>query len=213
MLNIRFTDVIWDFDGTLFDTYPGMANAFQKALGDEGINESIPSILVELKVSVSHAIEHFKQKHNISDCSFAERFSMYESQLDIDHIYPFPNVEAVCRSIIDGGGHNHIYTHRGKSVFVYLERYNLLKLFTGIVNKDHNLKRKPDPDGFLYIINKYDLDRSRVLAVGDRTLDIAAAKNAGISSCLINESGRSTDCSPDYTINYAGELYRILDIK
>ena len=31
---------IWDFDGTLFDTYPNLAGYMQKALKDCGIAES-----------------------------------------------------------------------------------------------------------------------------------------------------------------------------
>jgi len=31
-----FRNIIWDVDGTLFDTYPSMAKAFQAALSDLG---------------------------------------------------------------------------------------------------------------------------------------------------------------------------------
>jgi phosphoglycolate phosphatase-like HAD superfamily hydrolase len=34
------SDIIWDFDGTLFDTYPETVNAYIKALKDNGIDET-----------------------------------------------------------------------------------------------------------------------------------------------------------------------------
>ena len=34
-----FTDILWDFDGTLFDTYPGLVDTMLRALSDEGIRE------------------------------------------------------------------------------------------------------------------------------------------------------------------------------
>jgi phosphoglycolate phosphatase-like HAD superfamily hydrolase len=43
-------DIIWDFDGTLFDTYPGTVNAFIMALKDNGIEETSENVLNKLKI-------------------------------------------------------------------------------------------------------------------------------------------------------------------
>ena len=40
-----FTDIIWDFDGTLFDTYPPMTEAFKRALNDLGYDDDEKHIL------------------------------------------------------------------------------------------------------------------------------------------------------------------------
>ena len=36
---MKYRHLIWDFDGTLFDTYPRICRAYQKALADAGIAE------------------------------------------------------------------------------------------------------------------------------------------------------------------------------
>jgi phosphoglycolate phosphatase-like HAD superfamily hydrolase len=36
-----FRNIIWDVDGTLFDTYPAIAKAFQVALNDLGKDASL----------------------------------------------------------------------------------------------------------------------------------------------------------------------------
>ena len=38
----------------------------------------------------------------------------------------------------------------------------------------------------MYIIDKYGLERERVLTIGDREIDIEAGKKAGIATCLFN---------------------------
>jgi phosphoglycolate phosphatase-like HAD superfamily hydrolase len=44
-----FRNIIWDVDGTLFDTYPAIARAFQTALNDLGsdrrTSQDIPQLL------------------------------------------------------------------------------------------------------------------------------------------------------------------------
>ena len=52
-----------------------------------------------------------------------------------------------------------------------------------ITGKD-GFKRKPDPSAVLYLVKKYDLDREKTFYIGDRTLDIECAVNAGIKGIL-----------------------------
>ncbi|HAX98844.1 MAG TPA: phosphoglycolate phosphatase, partial [Candidatus Atribacteria bacterium] len=42
---MKYTEYIWDFDGTLFDTYPVMVKAFQRALRELGIEEKPDTLL------------------------------------------------------------------------------------------------------------------------------------------------------------------------
>lgn len=76
-----FKNVIWDFDGTLFDSYPGMVYAFKRALGDNGVEVGEDEILKYMKVSVTTAINHFKENYNLSD-KFIEKFLIYEKNLN-----------------------------------------------------------------------------------------------------------------------------------
>jgi phosphoglycolate phosphatase-like HAD superfamily hydrolase len=54
---VLFENIIWDFDGTLFDTYPGMIYAFKRALGDSGFEVSENEILKYMKVSVTDLVK------------------------------------------------------------------------------------------------------------------------------------------------------------
>ena len=51
-----FKHVIWDFDGTLFDTYPVMAKIFKELLEKEGIEEPLDEIKQHMQVSMSFAL-------------------------------------------------------------------------------------------------------------------------------------------------------------
>ena len=47
-----YSHYIWDFDGTLFDSYPQMTRAFQQALSDLGYSHTSNEIL-SIWISVS----------------------------------------------------------------------------------------------------------------------------------------------------------------
>lgn len=96
-------DIIWDFDGTLFDTYPGTVNAFLKALEDCGIIEKSSSVLDYLNVSDSFAVTHFKELYGL-DNAFTEKYTAYKKDMSPEMIKPFPFAEEVCRRFAAFGG-------------------------------------------------------------------------------------------------------------
>jgi phosphoglycolate phosphatase-like HAD superfamily hydrolase len=77
-----FTHIIWDFDGTLFDTYPAMGRSFSNLLKEKGHDESTNEILKYMKVSMSHAYSHYKDKYQIDD-AFIEIYSQHRHELEL----------------------------------------------------------------------------------------------------------------------------------
>ena len=86
----------------------------------------------------------------------------------------------------------------------YLAGADLTQYFTDVVSAGTTYARKPDPAGNNYLIGTHGLDRDRTLAVGDRELDILAAKNAGIHACLFSPEFRET--AADHRIRDFTEL-------
>ena len=110
--------------------------------------------------------------------------------------HPFPHVREFLARFRAAGGSNFIFTHRSGSVHDYLAKEGLTGFFTDVVSAGTTYARKPDPAGNLHLIETWGLDRNRTLAVGDRELDILAAKGAGIHACLFCPEPRETaaDC-------------------
>lgn len=54
-------NILWDFDGTLFDTYPVYTKILSQVLGEEISEEEI---YTNLKVSFSHVIDYYKISKN-----------------------------------------------------------------------------------------------------------------------------------------------------
>ena len=208
---MKVTDIIWDFDGTLFDTYPVMAEAFRISLKKVGIEETVAEILSYMKISMSTAVNHYIGKYKIND-DFYAHFEILNDKMQKETVKPYAEIPAICKSIKENGGANYIFTHKDDSVYMYLEKYHLSEYFTESVTISSGFARKPSPDAILYLLDKYHIPKTDALMVGDRELDTLSANNAGISSCLFDEFGINS-CNHPLKIKNLSELYEILNIN
>jgi len=189
--------IIWDFDGTLFNTYPEISKVFQKALLQHNIKEDTTDILKNLHISLWHAYKVYSEKYNIDLTKLQKAFSLLDEQMNPSTLKPFSNVIDIITSV---KGNNYIFTHRGLSTYKYLDYYDYTKYFSEIITREAGFKRKPDPQAIIYLIEKYNLKREKTLYIGDRLIDIQCAKNAGIKSCYFNSHNTKINIHADYEI-------------
>ncbi|MCU9612939.1 HAD-IA family hydrolase [Caldibacillus lycopersici] len=173
--------VLWDFDGTLFDTYPMYTELLQ-----EEIKEEIPDELVlqQLKVSFRHAVAHFGLTSEQ-----VERIRIREGNImegKMEKLVPFPGVEKILQSV----GKNVIMTHKHRAdTEKILGYYGWNQYFTEIVSGDDGFPRKPDPASYEYLHKRHHLN----LVIGDRLLDILPGKKLGIKTCLFQNHEQGAD--------------------
>lgn len=203
-------DIIWDFDGTLFDTYPGAVNSFKRALKDYDIDESDENILNYIKVSEGHAVAYFKEFYGLND-RFIDKLNIYKKNIELNLIKPFPFAVEFCKKFAALGGRNYIITHRGSSTEEIIGNHGMLEFFTEIITKKSGFKRKPDPESFLYLIEKYKINKNSALVVGDRELEILSGKAAGIYTCLYNTNNIEFTETPDYYIDSLEKLEYVIN--
>ena len=110
------------------------------------------------------------------------------------------------------GVNNYVYTHRGITTDTVLKNIDLYDYFIDFVTSLDDFKRKPDPEGLEYLINKYHLDKNHAYYVGDRKLDIECASNASIKSIMFIKPyspGKPTG-KEDYVIRDLLEIKEII---
>lgn len=207
-----YKHIIWDFDGTLFDSYPAMALAAMDVLEDQGIHESYDNIMSMMKISITHLYNYLHETYHISD-SIISDFNKRRKEFEANNMKPFSNVVDLCRRVYQSKRCNHLYTHRGKSAIEYLEKYEMYDYFTGLITRESNFKRKPEPEALLYLMEKHNINKNEALMIGDRDIDILAAKNAGIAGCYY-KSYPLYDCEiANHTITDYSQLIELLDLQ
>ncbi len=203
-----YKHIIWDFDGTLFDTYQVMGRALQQSFQKIGIDEPLEQIIGLMKISISKALKYYQDKYNIDE-DFNREYETLRRGMELEECKPFPGVLEMLKHIKDTGRYNYIYTHRGISTINLLKKHGIEDSFTDCITSQHSFERKPSPAAILYFIEKYNMKLQEAIMIGDRDLDILSAKNAGIQACFFDETCLKCEAA-DYNIKSISQLREII---
>lgn len=201
-------NLIWDFDGTLYDTYPPMAQAFWETLRMYGHDVPYHAVYDALKRSVGYALELFTEQCGL-DNAFEGKYRVRRMEIEAHTAHPFPGVKNVLEQVCNTGGANFILTHRGATLRGMLERDGFDRFFRECVTTEYGFPRKPDPAGVYYLLDTHRLSAEETMMVGDRPLDILAGKNAGIRTCFFDPDGAVCPDS-EFQVNDFEALTRLL---
>ena len=186
---LPFTHYIWDFDGTLFDSYPEIAAAIKGAFGDLGCPVAFEEAYRLTKISVGHALHTLKERFSLSqpEAELKDRFREFvKEDPSVGSFLPYEGIPELLEEIVRRGGKNYLFTHRGLSALKYLETSSLAHLFSDTITSADGFAPKPAPDAVLHLMQKYNMDKGRVVMVGDRDIDILSGQSAGASGCLFD---------------------------
>jgi len=203
----HFAHYIWDFDGTLFDTYPYLVACFMRALAGCGVAEDETDVHQRMLLSISDAYAHFEEKHGLGE-EFSRALTQHMGAESIRTSQPFPGAVALCRLIADSGRRNYLYTHRGESAHAFLRDAGLAPCFAQVVTSADGFARKPSPEALLHLIGRHGMNRDEALMVGDRAIDIQCGANAGIRTCFISNGVPNAEVDADHTFESLLEMYR-----
>lgn len=171
---------IWDFDGTLVDSYPNSVGCMQRALRDFGYDATYEQILEQMLDNIGVAIRYFTDKFQIPEIS--ERFYAYAANQE--PVVLFDNVVDVLHRIQELGGTNLIFTNRNETIFPMLEQVGITEEFAEVVTTLHpNFAWKPAPDAIVYLMEQYGGTIDNTVMIGDRVCDLGSAWNAGCKTC------------------------------
>lgn len=163
-------NILWDFDGTLFDTYPAYTAIVKEVMGEANVTDK--EIFAQLKISFTDAFHHFRlTEEQIKTIRKKAR------SLEPKDLKPFPYLVDVLKL----ANKNVIMTHKERvDVAAILSYHKLDGYFADMVAGDDGYPRKPHPASYEFLHEKHRID----LAVGDREIDILPAKLLGIKTCL-----------------------------
>jgi len=200
---------IWDFDGTLLDTYPNITDYLRRALLDFGYEVSQTEILEKMLVTIPHAINHYSELYQLPD--LRERYNHYYKEEASAVVSAFPGLKEVLARVREIGADNYVFTHRGASTYPMLEQAGILKEFREIIIAgDPHFASKPSPDSILYLMEKYGGTPENTVMIGDRQCDLGSGYNAGCKTCHLLTPSVPQYPPCDWRIRNYGEMLELL---
>lgn len=177
--------LIFDFDGTLFDTSTANHLAYSKAI--ESLGLTIPD---DLLTSISSGgnyrdfLSTITSDTKIIDCIHERKKELYPS---------FFNEIIANQNLIDllirsSSSFNIVLftTASKKTTLMILEQFKIVDYFDLIIAQEDVQKLKPSSDGYLIIFKKLNVEASDCLVFEDSQRGVDSAISSGCDVCLIN---------------------------
>lgn len=202
-----FNTFIWDFDGTLFDTYPMIVQGYLQALKEYHIDSTKEEVYQILKEYSSAKIA---EKYQLDFAELSKKAKVYEEKSAYEP-QSFTGTKDVLSFIVAKDKINMILSHRRQaSTQALLKKEQLADLVTEVVGPENNFPRKPDPTSLNYLLKQYGLDPKKTVMIGDRALDVNAGKNAGVATIFFDNEHLLTDIQADYRVTSMKEIEKFV---
>jgi phosphoglycolate phosphatase len=214
-----FKLVVFDYDGTLFDTRPAIHHCIQRSFAACG--RPIPT-LEAIAGTVRTGLPLQETFFGLDKNLRAERAALNEIVGTYRKLYldegtlmskPFAGVSDALRDIHATGSKCVVVSNKGIAAIRHSLDQSQLSSFVDFVFGDEpGLPKKPDPAILLdYILPRYaQLPREQTLVVGDTQIDILLAKRARIPCCWASygygEADRCRALKPEHEIAGIEEL-------
>ena len=207
----RFDLVVFDWDGTLFDSTALIVQSIQAACRDLGLpvpDDERASWVIGLSLhgAMSHAVPSLA-KEQIPQMVDRYRFHYLERQ---HALTLFPGVLAMLHAL--KRRHHWLAVATGKSragLDDALHSVELKGVFDGTRTADET-RSKPDPQMLVELMRQFGVEPQRTLMIGDTTHDLQLAANAGAPSLAVSYGAHASSefatHSPVFTAHSVAEL-------
>ena len=212
-MKLRYEHIAWDFDGTLYDSYPFVIDCYLKTLKDFGVDGERDKVSELIHKTVRHAHDYYAPLCGRDIALLRTKYKDYEYRLHgpSDRVPPVDGIPELLRDVAAAGGHNHICSNRSTlECRAYLERDGLAQYFDLYVGGEMDVRLKPNGDMFRYLQEHLCVPPEKILMIGDRPLDYLEAHSAGSPGCFFEpECLASVPDDVEYSARTADQLREI----
>ncbi len=204
------THFLWDFDGTVMDTYPAYVHALCGIAAELGLPLSPGRCLSLQKISLSHAVGVIAAESGQAEARVWDAVKAADFRTELLRSQPVKGIPELLRALCARGAKHYLVTHHDLDCLQLLKSCGLMDCFTGWVTAENGFPRKPAPDSIEYLLGKYCIDPRNAVMIGDRPLDTEAGRAAGILSILLDEDDRFAGTACDLRVSDIPSLHRLL---
>jgi len=206
------TVIIFDFDGTIADSFETVLNISNRLAHEYGYPPTLQKDIKRLKNLSSREILN-QSKVPIWRLPFLLRRLRVELNREIQYLKPIPGIQEALYCLNQHGHRLGIVTSNSKeNVIAFLKAHDLEDLFDFV---DSGLTLFGKGRVIRRLIRRKHLDPSIVVYVGDETRDIEAAKKINIKGIAVgwgfNSSEALAQTQPDALIFQPGELAAVIE--
>lgn len=190
---IPYDLVLFDLDGTLIETAPEIADAVNDTLSQfhlspvtqQQVNDWIGHGTRELLIQAlafTGGTTTDVVRHSDSFALIEREFSRHYQARCGTRSHLYPHVRETLESLRRAGVKLAVVTNKeGRYTRTVLDAHRMMPLFDCVISGDTLPVKKPDPAAVDHCRGQFGASRERTLFVGDSSIDVATARNAGVT--------------------------------
>ena len=215
-MNKPFDLILFDLDGTLIETAPEICDAVNDTLRRFDLPEVTQQQVTDW---IGHGTRElliqalaYSGKTDVAAVRASDSLALIAAEFDKhyqnrcgtrSHLYP--QVRETLTELRARGVKLAVVTNKeGRYTATVLDAHQLMPLFDRVVSGDTLATKKPDPAGIQSCLAALKVPRHRALFVGDSSIDVATARNAGVAVWTLpygyNMGQPIEACAPDRVI-------------
>lgn len=209
--------ILFDLDGTLTDSSPGIINSIIYALDKYGISLEDTAVLRKFLGPPLH--ESFKAFCGFDENKAMEAVGFYREYFSTKGIFEnevYEGIASLLQSLSERGKRLILATSKPQ-LFTdkIMEHFDLTQYFECIAGSNMDGTRSKKADVISYALQQCDVtDKSKTVMIGDRAQDIIGAKSVGIDAIGVEygygDYEELNDAGANYIVKTVDELKRYL---
>ncbi len=208
--------MLFDLDGTLIETAPEICDAVNDTLRqfhlpvvsqqqvNDWIGHGTRTLLIQaLAFAGDTTVDTVRQSDSLA--LIAADFDQHYLRRCGTRSHLYPQVREVLQALRAQGVKLAVVTNKeSRYTTTVLDAHRLTPVFDRVVSGDTLAAKKPDPAGINSCLAQFQVERGRTLFVGDSSIDVATARNAGVPVWVLpygyNMGEPIEACTPDRVI-------------
>lgn len=206
--------IVFDADGTLLDTLPGITKALNTTL--EELNLAYVYSEEQVKTFIGGGVKRLLSlglKREYKEYELSLMLKNYKKYQYISK--PFSNVVEILLYLKEKGVKLFVYSNKPHDLLIDVIKMNFPEnLFVDVQGDNFVYKRKPDPEYLLLLFTKYNLNPKDGFYMGDSEYDYLTSKNSNLKSIIYTKGfgdyEKIEKLKPDFMINDFQKLKEII---
>jgi phosphoglycolate phosphatase len=213
--------IVFDLDGTLVDSLPGISASVNRVRDDLGL-QAHPQAAV--RGFVGNGLAMLARRAMGGDApdeliaSFVEAFRRDYAATWAEGTLAYPGIPEALEKLAAAGVPLAVWSNKPQN----FTEATVVRIFPGfrfaaVIGEREGIPRKPDPASAAEIVGKLGYPTEEIAMIGDSTVDIESGCNAGFTTVAVtwgyHDRDRLAAAKPDHWIERPGELPGLLPAR
>ncbi len=201
----RYEAVVFDLDGTLASTFSTVLRIFNRVMLDRtGREWQLNELLPYFGPPESVMFQRMFPAAEVHEPMIEDYFRL--SREDGHEIKPFDGIGELVSDLKSSGIKLGIFSAANtEAARIRVGHAGLLDYFDEVLGGDSVTNSKPHPDGLLHLMDKFDVDPSATVYIGDMVADVETGRAAGVATVAVTWGAAKREvlsaANPDHLID------------